>query len=516
MPEMKYNLLTEPLLGVRLVAGERRMVSLPEILSLLEEEIIEAFTALQPHQKHAWHAFLVQVAAMALHRANRWLPVREASDWAALLRALTDHRDEAWCLIVDDLTRPAFLQPPVPEKSLREFKNESASPDEFDILVTAKNHDIKASRCRHPKVEHWLLSILNLQTMQGFLGAGNYGIARMNGGFSSRPGITYVPDLGFGSRFKRDLSLLLSKREEITEARYAHIGGKALLWLDPWDGESSLPLSECDPFFIEICRRVRLIERENTIIGLMRSTKAARVAAKELTGNTGDPWTPVDQDGKALTMPHSGFSYRRTQELLCNSTFFPGITQRIYDDDPPEMMFLGWALVRGQGKTEGLHQKYLRIPGHVRRTLMTATGKARLGTLAQRRVDCVADVQKKILKTALLALLQGGDHKLNFKDDRPQRWLNRHDAAIDEVFFDHLWADLDHPDAGEADRKWQRLVLNTAREQLNDAMQSCPLPDARRYRAFASAEGLFAGLARKHFPEFQPSQENAHDGPPTT
>jgi len=252
------------------------------------------------------------------------------------------------------------------------------------------------------------------------------------------------------------------------------------------------------------------VSGERGFSAVARPTKIDRIDAKDYAGNTGDPWTPVSQAGKALKV-RDGFSYDRVQVLLFQNDYSPGITQRVFPQDPSELHFLAWAMVRGQGKTEGLHQKFLRVPGHVRRTLMNPEGKAKLGNLAKRRVECVGDIQKKILKMALWALLQGGKEKLDFKDDRPQRWIDRHDAAIDAVFFDHLWSDLDLVDAGEADRKWQRFVLDLARKQLEQAMESCPLPSVRRYRAFSAAERVFFGSARKLFPEIHVSKENLHD-----
>jgi CRISPR system Cascade subunit CasA len=48
--------------------------------------------------------------------------------------------------------------------------------------------------------EHWFYALLTLQTMQGFLGAGNYGISRMNGGFASRPSVGLAPSDRWGMR----------------------------------------------------------------------------------------------------------------------------------------------------------------------------------------------------------------------------------------------------------------------------------------------------------------------------
>ncbi|MEE8524024.1 MAG: hypothetical protein V3T72_08835 [Thermoanaerobaculia bacterium] len=116
---------------------------------------------------------------------------------------------------------------------------------------------------------------------------------------------------------------------------------------------------------------------------------------------------------------------------------------------------------------------------------------------AQARVERVGDVQKRILRPALCALLQGAPEDLNLRDDRPQRWLDRLDGTVDDVFFDDLWRDFDL-DAEDADANWEGRLYDLARTQLDDAKRSAPVPEARGYRAVATAEMIFEGAARKH------------------
>jgi CRISPR system Cascade subunit CasA len=113
-------------------------------------------------------------------------------------------------------------------------------------------------------------------------------------------------------------------------------------------------------------------------------------------------------------------------------------------------------------------------------------------------VDIAADVQRFVLAPALLALVQGGPKKLDYKDDRPRRWLEAFDAAIDAEFFERLWADLDSPPP-EARRAWTGRVLELARAQLDRALDEAPTPVARRYRAIAAAERVFEGSKRNKF-----------------
>ena len=113
-----HNLLTDPLLRIRPIDGAIEALSLPEVYEALAEDRVGAFPALRPHQRHAWHAFLAQLGAVACYRAGRDKAPRPSGEWRALLRGLTLEfsGDEPWRLIVEDPARPAFMQCPAPKE----------------------------------------------------------------------------------------------------------------------------------------------------------------------------------------------------------------------------------------------------------------------------------------------------------------------------------------------------------------------------------------------------------------
>jgi CRISPR system Cascade subunit CasA len=97
-----YSLLNEPLIRARLVAGGRLVhYTLPGLLVAMVGDEVRDFPALRPHQRHPWHAFLVQLAAMALHQAGQSQPFENEEEWKNALLALTpEHPDGcAWCLV---------------------------------------------------------------------------------------------------------------------------------------------------------------------------------------------------------------------------------------------------------------------------------------------------------------------------------------------------------------------------------------------------------------------------------
>ena len=202
-----HPLLDEPLIRTRGPAGAPERHTLPGLLAALARDAVRDFPALRPHQRHPWHAFLVQVAALALHRAGAAEPFDDAASWREALLALTpdDPEGAAWCLIAPP-ERPAFMQPPDPQGRLSGWKGPLHSPDELDMLVTSKNHDLKAARMGQAEPDDWLMALISLQTQEGFLGAGNYGISRMNGGFASRPALGVAPKAWWGLRWRRDLA----------------------------------------------------------------------------------------------------------------------------------------------------------------------------------------------------------------------------------------------------------------------------------------------------------------------
>lgn len=510
------------LLRTPLLQLSDRSADLPTVLARLARGDAFDFERLRPHQEQAWVQFLVQVAALALARADEHELPDDAETWRELLLELTGGSESPWTLVVEDLSQPAFFQSPVPEGSLAGFKNEATTPEVLDPLVTAKNHDVKADRFVGPSVDDWVYGLVTLQTQIGYSGAKNYGIARMNGGLSSRPWVSLAPGARFGDRFARDVRLALEQRElllELDDFGYDEEEGLALLWTEPWDGKSSLTLDQLDPLFVEIARRLRMVEIDDGASPLRvrwTTTGAPRVQAKELLGNLGDPWTPTRRkDGAALTLADNGWHYRLLCDLLFGEGDFDAAPaqgvrpeDRRADTDP---LFMAWALVGGRGKTGGLHERILPVPAVAWSVLSDPQGRASLGEVAAARIEKVADVQRKILRPALCALMQGGADELNFKDERPRPYVDRLDAEVDRIFFPLLWAELELEPEEQATR-WNQTLARLAREIFEDAVENAPSPEARHYRAIAQAgERFFGGVYNQLPGAFDSTEEDPSD-----
>ena len=500
-PELQFSLLTEPLIRYRRADdGATIHASLPQLFVALAADEVRDYPALRPHQRHPWHSFLVQLAAIALHKAERTTVFETSDEWRDALLALTpnDPDGAAWCL-VSPPNRPGLLQAPIVGGSIAEWKSVAFAADEIDMLVTSKNHDIKASRARRSKPEDWLFSLLSLQTQEGFLGAGNYGISRMNGGFASKPGVG-VAAIGLqGARWSRDISALLAQRERTVEERGLQgEGGLALVWLAPWDGLGSLSFAALDPFYIEICRRIRLQSAGGDIKSIGTGSKAARIAAKELNGLTGDAWTPVDvEGGKALTITSDGFPYKLVSELMFGGKYQSPVAQNLAQPvSGQRLVFIAQGVTRGQGKTEGYHERRVHISPKVR-GLMASNQKDSLARLAAQRIVEIGGV-RTLLWVSLSILFASGKSGDDSKGNKAKatKFSDPFEKAEDARFFDDLNEEIEAVDPTAQRLQWMLGLVDRAVTVLKIAFDAGPRNGVQKYRAQSAALSRFHGGLR--------------------
>ena len=502
-----HNLLDNPLIRVRLTDGTSKVMSLPDVYDAMLADRVAAFPALRPHQRHAWHSFLAQLGAVALHRAGQDALPPTGLDWRALLRNLTPEfgNDEPWCLTVDHLAQPAFMQCPGPN-GLDDYRGRAVTPDDLDILVTAKNHDVKKTVATASAPDDWVFALVDLQTMAGFLGAGNYGIARMNGGFSARPCLGLAPaDGGPGAHLFHDLSRMLAGRAALLENYPDYFNaelGLALTWLDPWDGTNSLDLRNLDPYFIEVCRRLRLRIEGGEIIARTAASKAARIAAKEANGNLGDFWTPVNKkDGKALSLSHIGFRYDRLYNLIFNEAdFLHPPAMRVDTTQPGRWRLVARGVVGGQGKTEGYHERSdISFDRATVSALFGSAQRDKLAQIAKAQIEEIREVEKA-LRFGVAVAASGGKAPSDLtKTDRAfaNPYARRLDATADAGFFAALENRFLAADRKDSRATFARRMIAAAEKLLNEATDTVPCPAIRRHRARARATSAFWGRLRR-------------------
>jgi len=488
MKTMAHDLLTEPILSWRDTHRRRGMTTLPGLLARLATGELGDFPRLRAHQFHPWCMFLTQLAAITLRRAGEADPRRSETEWRELLLGLTAGAHEPWCLVVDDFAKPGFFQPPVPEGSIHDWRN-CESPDDLDVVATAKIHDVKSGLISPQDCESWVYALTTLQTTQGYPGRGYHGIARMNGGYGNRPRVGLASDQTLGRRFLRDIDVLLASWASLLGRGYRS-DGLALVWLQPWDGREPLPTNELSPHFIEVCWRVRLASAGHNLSCHYTTTGARRCLPEIKNGDVGDPWIPVDREtGAALTVGARGFDYRLVARLLFGGDFEPAAAQLPRSGDGEPMLFVASAMARGQGKTEGLHERTLMLTGSARRKLGQPEDRAAVALRATGRVVAADKMRSKVLYPALKQIALGDTVV-----------AGQFDARIDQMFFDHLFATIDLPE-DEARLAFDARAQDLAWDELQHAIDRCCVPDARRLRAISEAERMFHACLGKNFPD---------------
>ena len=502
-----YNLLTEELVRFNHSDGSRCPASLPEVYAALMADKVDSFPALRPHQRHSWHAFLVQLGVMAVQRAGRTDLPEDHGAWRETIRELTPEfpDDEPWQLVVDDITKPAFMQPPASSKANEEdYKNPVFTPDELDMLVTSKNHDLKAIVAANAQVDDWLFALIALQTMEGFGGQGNYGISRMNGGLGNRPAFSLAPaGHSPGGHIKRDIGALMEGHQAESRSKIA------LLWTLPWDGTptESLLLNRLHPLYVEVCRRIRLdLGSEGQLQGRRATSRVTRLESKALKGRTGDPWTPVDmkREGVPLTLGSGGFTYKRIKDYLFEWAR-PTLLEPTENEkrSRQDMHLVAKAIVRGQGKTEGYYDRTIPFRNRTFQAFGTPGGPEQLGGIARKRVEEISTIQRILRYGIQVFTARGNYDKISTEHREMARpWLNRLDEIVDASFFDDL---QDEFEATTNERqgihnKWlmngKDGVVDHARDLLGEATDTLPCPAIYRHKARVRAEVLFEGRMR--------------------
>ena len=514
--QMDHNILEDPVIRFSTSNGSTTHASLPAVFAALIRDEIEAFPALRPHQRHAWHAFLAQLGALAVHRAGLNEPPDSAGDWRRILRGLTPGfpDDDPWHLIVDDITKPAFMQPPArSDDRLKEYKTSVPTPDGLDMLVLSKNHDIKSAVAAQAEADDWIMVLITLQTMEGYAGRYKYGISRMPSGYGNRPAFSITPSVRYGLHIKRDVEGLLEHRQSLLTEYLMSQAGIGLVWLIPWDGTpaEALTISSLDPFYIEVCRRIRLQCQGEQLKATSANSDARRIV--DVKGLTGDPWAPNSKVPNKQGTPTAflgprKLGYARIVEGLASSDWEqPCLLRPVQSerDSLGTMQLVARGMVRGEGGTEGYHERIIPLKPKTMQALGRARGAQELGEIAWDRITQVGIVQS-ILRHAVATLAAHGNsdpktHRNGHPspNDLARPWMSQLDAVVDSSFFEDLQTEFE-ADPGE--RKNIRIrwlmngkdgVVDLARNILSRAEEALPCRTVHRYRARANANNVFEG-----------------------
>jgi CRISPR system Cascade subunit CasA len=276
----------------------------------------------------------------------------------------------------------------------------------------------------------------------------------------------------------------------------------ALLWLYDWNGESGLGFDKLEPYYIEICRRIRFTEKNSILIMNKKSTKNCRITgAKQQNGNVGDPWIPIEktQERKALTIGKSGYRYDKLCDILFSGNYTKNICSTLYSED--RNVLLCSAITRGQAKTEGLHERVLPIPKSTKNFLSERNDMISL--ISKKWIDDTSTAKRR-LKSVLLSLLQGAPQTLKWQDKRAEKWLLEYTDRVDRIFFRVLWEVLEGERVSvhevdsdliiKAQCKWRKHLISIIEDIFKEAKRAMPIPTAMRYRAISKNANQLRGF----------------------
>ena len=517
------NILTKSIIRYKRDDGAMITASLPQVYAALMNDEAAIFPALRPHQRHAWHAFLVQLGAMAMHKANLTEPPADADEWRRIIRVLTLDfpDDEPWQLVVDDITKPAFMQPPASSEDRRaDYKSAVATPDELDMLVTSKNHDLKAAVSgAQGDTDDWLFALITLQTMEGYSGSRNYGISRMPSGYGNRPAFSITPSISLRVHVKRDIMALLEHRQTIVDDyEYPSDGGIKLLWTVPWDGakSESILINWMDPLYIEICRRIRLRWKDGKMSAIRANSASRRIVDSK--GLTGDPWAPVGSSPNQRGTPPAFLGPRKFgYERVVDGLFSPDWKQPyllasiqfdknyLDENDSENMQLVARGIIRGEGGTSGYHERIIPMRHPMAQNAMLGRPQAKqLEDMARERIEEIGKV-KDILRHAVATFAAQGESNDIKNDIKTEHWkLARHrtdklDEIVDTTFFNDLQDEFEADESERVDirKRWLMNgndgVVDHARGILRQAEDSLPCPAVQCYRARVRADSVFEG-----------------------
>jgi CRISPR system Cascade subunit CasA len=304
-----------------------------------------------------------------------------------------------------------------------------------------------------------------------------------------------------GRRWLDAVPRLLAHRQQVLAGplRYDPTG-IVLCWQEPWDGKTALSLEALDPFFVEVSRRVRIVERRGRLAAFTWPSHVPRIEAEALNGVVGDPWEPVDlkkpgKNGnpKVLTPGPQGLDPDLLRRLIFQDGLQMSALQSPGDDWRGDSWLVVSVLVRGQGTTDGFHERVIPIPPPVRACLFGPMERRQsLAALAKGAVEYGGKMRRFVLWPSLNTLVGAGTSTGRDADEAwAATWTRRFDRSWADDLFPWLWRQAGSPEARVLDQEWFPILRERAFAVLRGAMDSMPQRVGRRYKARAVAESEF-------------------------
>jgi CRISPR system Cascade subunit CasA len=492
------NILEDCVFEVSGPQGETATKTLPGLVAGICDGTVAELPGLRFHQRAALHTFLAQLAAGTACRVCGGILPKDEAGWRDAFLRVSAGDPAPWDLIPKGDDKAGFMQPVLSPEDLAGMKT-FRSPQEMDVLVASKNFVIKSHVIRDPEPQDWIFALISRQTFGTYDGRENFGIARTNGGSGSRSFWSLTSGETFGEHVLRDIEILIAERLAVERGDRPDsplsnfkADGLFLTWMRPWDTDEQIDPFQCDPFFIEVSRRIRFTGSSDAITVLRAGSKKARMI-NPTNGVYGDAWYPVTGKGgdlKALTMSDMGL----TSRLICQVMF--GLDGRFTiplcakpRKNETGLRLVAACLVGGQGKTGGYHDCEIPIPDGIIRLFDLPDAKEALAQEAERLLKEDSHVCASV-RTSMRVLFNSGE-----KPD-PKRLIAAADAAqsrisaeLERDFFIRLGRRSD-PELKSNDI---RRVCRKARRLIEDWIENSPVASSKRVKARHYAMKSFMG-----------------------
>jgi CRISPR system Cascade subunit CasA len=214
----------------------------------------------------------------------------------------------------------------------------------------------------------------------------------------------------------------------------------------------------------------------------------------------------LNEQDKAVTVSSNGFGFREVSRYLDPETYQWPELAILQASDGDEVDLVARTLVRGQGRTEGYHEREIHLRSRMTGMLGSPRGRSILAAEAKQRVDYVSEVSS-ILRHAVKTYLQNGVSTGQTKKEH-QKVIDdcgRHlQLAVEVDFWERLQEGIENSDQKLAQAEWVHRSLAPQASKILESVQKTSLCRAQdRFGAIAESSDLFGRRisASKKLPE---------------
>ncbi|MCS4054095.1 hypothetical protein [Salinibacter ruber] len=439
---------------VFVVDGQKR--SLPWILHALEDGQRVRFDHLRPHQKHAWHLFLVRTAAM----------LGPTGSWKERLQAEGDIWD-----VYPDPGECGFFQP-VGDIEDDGYKKTTYIEQRDTIKINGCNHRYKGHSAG--ALDSFLYTLVSSQTINKMDGAHSRPSLRMSDTFGDRAYISKVPGLSWPERFSSDV--------EFARSQHGSDTGAYFLWSKAFQ-DQDVDWDDCHPLLADSSLQIRL--KEGRMYYNPTWDWPLSTSSKKLGSVPADLWQPIDKNaGELKNTQSSGFEYNLVREYLVGDNYkIPAI----HDQTLTGTVYFVARTVAGrlnESGSAGIHHRTVEIPSD-EEVLFSED----FGQRSREYVERAGEVKKAFAAAAaaFFDVQSVGDSRENSFPGRATHYYTQLDEAIDQEFFPHLFDRFG--EEGQA-AEWKSHVQSLAEGYLGEMTKH-----STNWEARAASRNIFTSSA---------------------